>query len=285
MHDIDTTKRDSAQAFNGSNSLADLRERLKVEHAAVTELLKTSLTHAMSAGDILIEAKTQLKKHGAWLPWLKSCGLSERTSQHYMRLARNRTIIESNTKPVSDLGIRGALAMLAVPRKSGDDLADDLADLADLSAEAAFDFWDVLGAANRSDSKRQLALHAEARAAVERIGKLMTTQELADAIDNASGGFVEQITTACGDYRMAVASEMGLSAAELDEIEADFADRKARGYGEWDLVQFYFGKWGHTLDRDSAADKGAATAVVTKVRDLAIEWERHAEKIIAEAAS
>src|ERR1035437_5058657 len=131
-------------AIIGSNSLADLRERLKVEHAAVGEALKTSVVHAMAAGDILIEAKTQLKKHGAWLPLLKSCGLSERTSQRYMRLARSRNIIEANTTPVSDLGIRGALALLAVPRKSGDDMG--MADLADLTAATSFDLWDTLSA-------------------------------------------------------------------------------------------------------------------------------------------
>ena len=46
-------------------------ERLKAEHTAAAGALKSSLRHAMAAGDILIEAKEQLK-HGHWLPWLQS---------------------------------------------------------------------------------------------------------------------------------------------------------------------------------------------------------------------
>jgi hypothetical protein len=62
--------RNSTDLFK-SNSLADLRERLKAEHTAAAGALKSSLRHAMAAGDILIEAKEQLK-HGHWLPWLQS---------------------------------------------------------------------------------------------------------------------------------------------------------------------------------------------------------------------
>jgi Protein of unknown function (DUF3102) len=69
----------------GHNALADLRERLKVEHAAVSTALKHGVEHAMAAGDILIEAKDQLK-HGQWLPWLETSGVSERTAQRYIRL-------------------------------------------------------------------------------------------------------------------------------------------------------------------------------------------------------
>jgi hypothetical protein len=48
----------------------------------------------MNAGDLLIEAKKQLK-HGQWLPWLEQyCALSRRTVQLYMKLAEHREIIE-----------------------------------------------------------------------------------------------------------------------------------------------------------------------------------------------
>jgi hypothetical protein len=51
--------------FTTSNSLADLAARLKAEHGAVISALARGLTHAMAAGDILLEAKAQLK-HGQW---------------------------------------------------------------------------------------------------------------------------------------------------------------------------------------------------------------------------
>jgi hypothetical protein len=78
----------------GSNLLADLRKRLKIEHAAVANSLRTSLSHAMASGDIVMEAKARLK-HGEWLPWLKSGGVPERTAQRWARPARHRAVIES----------------------------------------------------------------------------------------------------------------------------------------------------------------------------------------------
>jgi hypothetical protein len=63
-----------------SNSLADLRERVKVEHAAVIGSLRKGLEHAFNTGALLGEARRQLR-HGEWLPWLKSCGIEERTAQ------------------------------------------------------------------------------------------------------------------------------------------------------------------------------------------------------------
>ena len=240
----------TAQAFDGSNSLTDLRERLKAEHAAVGKALKTSLAHAMAAGDILIEAKVQLGKHGEWLPWLESCGLSERTSQRYMRLARHRNIVEANPSGLSDLSVGGALALLAVPRKSGDDLVDGLADLADLAGETAFDLWDHLGADKRSNEQTELrmALHAEAQAAVERIVALATTPELVKIIDEASGDLCERLEAGCAEFRAAVAGEMGITQSELAEMQADLAERRAPG--------FFWGKWRHILIATRASPRG-----------------------------
>jgi hypothetical protein len=53
-----------------SNSLADLAARIKNEHRAAADTLKASVRHGIAAGDLLIEAKAQLK-HGQWLPWLR----------------------------------------------------------------------------------------------------------------------------------------------------------------------------------------------------------------------
>ena len=55
-----------AVEIDRSNSLTDLAHRIRAEHEAVGAALKDGLAHAMAAGDILIEAKAQLK-HGDWL--------------------------------------------------------------------------------------------------------------------------------------------------------------------------------------------------------------------------
>ena len=60
----DTPPRRPAQApFDGSNSLPDLAARIRNEHEAVSSALKDRVRHAIAAGELLIEAKAQLK-HG-----------------------------------------------------------------------------------------------------------------------------------------------------------------------------------------------------------------------------
>jgi hypothetical protein len=53
--------------FSKSNSLADRAARARAEHEAIAAAMKRGLEHALAAGDILNEAKGQLK-HGQWLP-------------------------------------------------------------------------------------------------------------------------------------------------------------------------------------------------------------------------
>jgi hypothetical protein len=97
----------------GSNSLPDLAARIRVEHEATSVALKSSVEHAIVAGELLIEAKA-LVQHGQWLPWLaKNCALSERTAQLYMRCAKNRSAIEEQIRnDVADLTLNEAAAIL-----------------------------------------------------------------------------------------------------------------------------------------------------------------------------
>src|SRR5437660_94580 len=90
----------------GSNSLAELAARIRAEHEATADSLKRSVEHAMAAGDLLLEAKAQLK-HGQWLPWLSEhCAMSERTAQLYMQIAKNREAIEAKyATGIADLNL------------------------------------------------------------------------------------------------------------------------------------------------------------------------------------
>jgi hypothetical protein len=96
-----------------SNSLADLAARIRAEHEATSTALKSSVEHAMKAGDLLIEAKAQLK-HGQWLSWLaEHCAMSERSAQLYMPIAKNRAAIEDNIRNgVADLTLGQAAALM-----------------------------------------------------------------------------------------------------------------------------------------------------------------------------
>ena len=98
----------------GSNSLADLAARIRIEHRAASDKLSEALAHAMAAGDLLIEAKAQIP-HGGWLPWLEvNVEISDRTAQVYMRAAKNRTEIEANAQSAADLSLGEAVALLAL---------------------------------------------------------------------------------------------------------------------------------------------------------------------------
>jgi Protein of unknown function (DUF3102) len=95
-----------------SNSLTDLAARINAAHESVQAAMRRTLEHAMAAGDLLREARQQLK-HGRWLPWLaENCSIPARTATLYMRLAANRSTIEQ-TGNVADLTIRGALEALS----------------------------------------------------------------------------------------------------------------------------------------------------------------------------
>jgi hypothetical protein len=102
-----------------SNSLSDLRERLIAGHTLVIGAVRATVEHALAFGDLLLEAKAHPHlKHGQWLPWLESCGISTRMAQRYMQLARKRAEIEAKYDTVTHLGIRGALELLA-PTNAG----------------------------------------------------------------------------------------------------------------------------------------------------------------------
>jgi hypothetical protein len=97
----------------GSNSLPELAARIRAEHEATGDALKSSINHSIAAGELLIEAKAKVP-HGQWLPWLSdNCAISERTAQLYMRLAKNREAIEGQIRNgVADLSLNEAAALL-----------------------------------------------------------------------------------------------------------------------------------------------------------------------------
>src|SRR5262245_40621328 len=101
--------------INRSNSLADLAAQIRAEHEATSAALKSSVEHAIKAGDLLLEAKAQIK-HGQWLPWLQEhCELSERSAQLYMRIAKERETIEAQIRNgVADLTLNQAAALLVM---------------------------------------------------------------------------------------------------------------------------------------------------------------------------
>src|SRR5262249_23486427 len=76
------------QAGNDLTTRPQLAGRINAEHQQGESAFREGLLHAKTAGELLLQAKGQCA-HGAWLPWLKAnVAFSERTTQAYMRIAR-----------------------------------------------------------------------------------------------------------------------------------------------------------------------------------------------------
>jgi hypothetical protein len=123
----------SPQGLSGSNSLAHLAARINAEHEACAAAMRRSYAHAVTAGELLAEAKSNIP-HGQWLPWLTAnCAVSPRTASLYMRLARNREAIEKSAT-VADLTIRAAIRFLD-PKPTVADRLEDISAIFDDAAD------------------------------------------------------------------------------------------------------------------------------------------------------
>lgn len=102
------------------SKLSTLAKSINESHHACEDAADTAIEHARDAGDMLIEAKSQIP-HGRWLPWLtENVECSERNAQNYMKIAREWDRLQSNTKRVSDLPLRDGLKLLATERPDDD---------------------------------------------------------------------------------------------------------------------------------------------------------------------
>lgn len=108
------------EGTNGSTQESASTAKLQAqEHRDVKEIAadilarKEAIVHSfLEIGNLLIEAKGQLTKHGGWMNWLDNeVGISYRMAERYMQLARTY----ANSTSVTNLGMTKALALLALP--------------------------------------------------------------------------------------------------------------------------------------------------------------------------
>jgi hypothetical protein len=98
--------------------LNDLARRIDAEHRQVATALQSALRHAIMAGELLLVAKGTVK-HGQWLKWLAAHKFPQRTSTHYMELARRRDDLCDQNGNVLPISVNKALAMLRWPYYGG----------------------------------------------------------------------------------------------------------------------------------------------------------------------
>ena len=99
--------------MNTSLSLDSLASAINAAHTRCERSYVTMLEDAKCAGELLLQAKSQLP-HGQWTAWLSSnCAFSDRTAQRYMQIASSWDSLQSKTDTVADLGVRMACEMIA----------------------------------------------------------------------------------------------------------------------------------------------------------------------------
>jgi Protein of unknown function (DUF3102) len=108
----------------GDLKISELVKMVNDEYAAIIDADRSNLQRALKVGEMLVDLKPRVARHGEWQLWLRNhCPkISIETANLYMRLADNLDELEkrAGAKSVSltDLTITEARKLLATP-KSG----------------------------------------------------------------------------------------------------------------------------------------------------------------------
>ena len=93
----------------GTAVLENLAAEINAEHRACEASANTALHHAIRAGELLVEAKTN-QKHGGWLKWLdENFEGSVSLANKYMQAARNSERVTNLNGSKGEVSLRGAL--------------------------------------------------------------------------------------------------------------------------------------------------------------------------------
>ncbi len=158
--------------MSDSNRLPVLAASINAEHDECLAAMRQSLSHALAAGDMLIEAK-ELVMHGQWLPWLAdNCAIPKRSAQLYMRLAKHRELIEEKSADIALLTIQAAVELIDRKPTLAERLDDIEAAIVALEAELA----------DASACRKQLDRLTAALLIYEHGGLLTATRRLMDMV-------------------------------------------------------------------------------------------------------
>ena len=104
---------------SAQQDLDALAHTIRIADLGVDRAVANMVEHALTAGDALIQAKAKAG-HGNWLRYLKEqCDLSEDKAERYMRVARDRDVVEANSAHVRNLSLAEVLRLIdAEKRKS-----------------------------------------------------------------------------------------------------------------------------------------------------------------------
>jgi hypothetical protein len=168
-------------------SITGLAAEIRAEHEAVEAAAISAVEHAIRCGELLIEAKAQVR-HGNWLPWLsENFDFTRQTATAYMRLYANRDQLQMEGPP----SISAALKQIAAPREDrkevpvGGDVDDD--DLREIAARIDSGELDIAEGRDLllealSPFERYWLKHSGIVCGEERVEAIRETCEVADVL-------------------------------------------------------------------------------------------------------
>lgn len=125
-------------------TVKQLAEQINEEHERASGAIRDALTHAITCGELLTQAKAGLK-HGEWGKWiLDNCHFSDRSARLYMHLAENRAELEK-TATIADLTLNSAAGLLAEPHTYSNDEILQTVNIALAAAEKELNRPDLTG--------------------------------------------------------------------------------------------------------------------------------------------
>ena len=88
-------------------NLIKLADRINEQHQLCRQTLRMTLEHAVTAGELLENVKSEVG-HGGFEQWIaENCTFSPRTAQFYMKVSRNKKQLKNES--ISHLSfVRGA---------------------------------------------------------------------------------------------------------------------------------------------------------------------------------
>jgi len=96
-------------------NLVALAEGINEQHQLCKQSVRTTLEHAVKAGELLEKVKREVE-HGDWGQWIAdNCNLSSRTAQFYMKVSRKKRQLKNEM--ISHLNLSSAIKLLQKPKK------------------------------------------------------------------------------------------------------------------------------------------------------------------------
>lgn len=220
-------------------ALDAIAARANDAHRQVNRSSSETLSLAKQAGEILQEAKSDLK-HGEWIPWLESnFEGSVRTAQLYLQVFENWAQLEANTQHVSHLSLRGALASISDKEPSPD--MSELHDSVETITKA------VLKTLSKSGQSLKTVKHkAEAISETILTGAVNTpTGEQVPATDYIASDVVERERQATIRQRDHVDEKMGRTWLYREQL---WELKKLACHADLDAQAKYTKRWGDLLE-------------------------------------